>query len=189
VRASKFKSYSQAGQDIFVHRVMGEKPGRFIDIGSSDPVELSNTYGLERVGWRGVMIDSNHHWREKAATYRKSRFYIGDATNLVWSDVIGNGEIDYLSLDIDESTLRCLQSIPLDKVKFKVITIEHDSYRFGENYATAMRSILSGAGYILIAKNVTLLGGPFEDWWVAPDLEDAASWAKSENKDWQEIIK
>ena len=78
--------------------------------------------------------------------------------------------IDYLGIDVDEYSAACLVKIPLEKYKFKVITIEHDSYRFGAGLCNVQRDILSYYGYTLVCKNITCLplleNQYFEDWWV-----------------------
>ena len=84
--------------------------------------------------------------------------------------------IDYLSLDIDENTTECLEKIPLDKYQFKVITIEHDSYRFGTVPRDVQRKILQNAGYYLLCQDLTcppLFNTQyFEDWWINPKFID-----------------
>jgi len=50
---------SQVLQDLWViHRLAGLESGFFLDIGANHPVELSNTYLLEKAfGWNGLCID------------------------------------------------------------------------------------------------------------------------------------
>ena len=50
---------SQVGQDKWVsERVFpGVTDGYFVDVGSADGVEGSNTFALEQKGWRGICID------------------------------------------------------------------------------------------------------------------------------------
>jgi hypothetical protein len=80
--------------------------------------------------------------------------------------------IDYLSLDIEPSfnTLEVLKRLPLNDVRFSVITFEHDFYSSGENVMLESRQILGGYGYKKIASNVISNGRDFEDWYVDPDL-------------------
>lgn len=46
---------SQLGQDGFVLSYF--KKGFYIDVGAADPVSLSNTWLLDRLGWEGVCVD------------------------------------------------------------------------------------------------------------------------------------
>jgi FkbM family methyltransferase len=51
--------YSQCGQDKFVNAVLypGKTDGVFVDIGANDGVTLSNTYCLEKLGWKGLAVE------------------------------------------------------------------------------------------------------------------------------------
>jgi hypothetical protein len=51
------KSYSQAGQDLFVNAILNKNDGFFIEIGAYDPEYLSNSLMLEELGWNGICID------------------------------------------------------------------------------------------------------------------------------------
>ena len=54
----KRDSYGQSGEDIMVRDLLrGVTHGDYLDIGSGHPIHLSNTYGLYRLGWRGVCVD------------------------------------------------------------------------------------------------------------------------------------
>lgn len=50
-------SYAQNGEDLFVDDYFEGRVGRYIDIGASHPIRLSNTYLLYKKGWRGVNIE------------------------------------------------------------------------------------------------------------------------------------
>lgn len=187
-RKDRFVSTSQAGQDIFVKRIMGDAVGTFLDVGCSHPKERSNTFSLERTGWTGWLIDNDPGCVDLVKSVRSAKFISADATTIDWSFLGNKRYIDYLSLDIDAATLPCLQRIPLDKIRFGIITVEHDRYRFGDGPRQQMREILSNAGYVRIASDVCSQGMQFEDWWVKPELEEKASFAKSEGREWSEIV-
>ena len=57
--SQSLKSYSQLGQDLEVLRFYDNKPnGFFVEIGSSDGIELSNTYLLEKNHqWKGICVE------------------------------------------------------------------------------------------------------------------------------------
>lgn len=167
-----FISYSQAGQDAFVHALLGDQ-GTFLDIGASHPTELSNTYGLEQVGWTGVCVEIEHSLCELLRVQRKAVVREGDAIKMPWGHPWRAG--DYLSLDIDGATLDVLRKLMEAKYKFLVITIEHDAYRFGDTLRIPEREILTAAGYVLVRPDVCCTPGmPFEDWWVTPELVEKA---------------
>ena len=53
------ETYSQACQDIFVLKLTkNKKNGFFVEIGGSQPIELSNTYLLEKkYFWKGFIVE------------------------------------------------------------------------------------------------------------------------------------
>ena len=78
--------------------------------------------------------------------------------------------IDYLSLDIDDHYDTVLRKIMDAHHRFKIITIEHDAYRYGDLYRIKEREILTGEGYYLLCPDVSIGGRPFEDWWIDPEF-------------------
>lgn len=54
------RSYSQTGEDSVLKQLIGNsKEGFYIDVGCGHPVDGSNTYLFNRLGWRGLAIDAN----------------------------------------------------------------------------------------------------------------------------------
>lgn len=168
-------SCSQAHQDLFVvAATRGKRSGSFIDLGAFHQREGNNTFLLEKeYGWMGLSMDIvKQSWDD-----RSSIFATGDATRK--SDLIHiNPETtyDYLSLDIDLDTNKCLVAlIEMDLInKFQVITIEHDRYARGTSYREFQRKILTSRDYVMVAGDVFPPGRPdlpFEDWWVSPAIQ------------------
>lgn len=177
------RTFSQAGQDIFVRKVLGDIKGTFIDMGASHPVELSNTNALERDGWTGLLIERDVNAVKLLREQRTSTVVEADLTNpnhnRFWNLV--PFVVDYLSVDLDENTLPALKLIPWNTHRFKVITCEHDAYRFGDGPRDEIRAILNNAGYIRAIEDVGMPNGEgglwyFEDWWVNPKLVDNRQW-------------
>ena len=172
--------HSQAGQDRFVHALLGGEGGRrtFLDVGCSDPVLLSNTLALESIGWKGVLFDINPDLKTAIAEKRTSPFVCGDVKNAEWGTILDAHKmpsvIDYLSFDLDEAGEAILPTLPWSRVRFRVLTVEHDAYRFGDHVRHTMRKFLRSQGYELLCPDVTNAGTPFEDWWVDPLLIDMA---------------
>jgi FkbM family methyltransferase len=53
-------SYSQAGEDLWLERAIGNKTnGFYIDIGAYDPHHLSNTKHFYKKGWSGINVEPN----------------------------------------------------------------------------------------------------------------------------------
>ncbi len=186
---NNFTSYSQSGQDRFVYELLikpnpGYK-GTFLDIGFGHPITLNNTYALELLGWTGLLIDRSDRYIDTASKFRTSRVVNACAITYPWQEEF----YDYVSLDVDENSWPTLENMPLDKVKFKVLTIEHDKYSRGPQYQQKMREKLLRYGYKLICADVCDLDMAYEDWWVSPELEELAHKFKCDGKDYKDIFK
>lgn len=186
--------YSQAGQDIFVLSALnGKKNGKFLDIGSSDPIIINNTYLLEKfLGWSGVQIEIDESLANKCKNERLSNVINQDATTVDYDKLFEElNEIDYLSLDIDgQPCLDVLKKIPLDKYKISVITFEHDSYRVGDYLKNESRQLLKDFGYTMICGDVANENNIYEDWYVHPNLVDLKRLDPlvSYGKNWDDIL-
>lgn len=65
-------SFAQGGEDINVLYMLDDKrDGFYLDIGSNDPIESSNTFKLYLVGWHGILVDGNPMLIDKAKKIRK----------------------------------------------------------------------------------------------------------------------
>lgn len=167
-----FTRSSEVGQDEYAYRVLGSpNKGTFLDIGSGLPVQRNNSYALEQLGWKGYCVDAGDH----AKLYEKERplatFIKVDARTADWNKILqGTTLIDYLSFDVDESTTDVLRAFPWDRIQFRVITIEHDAYRTGQEPRDEIRDTLTLRGYVLARANVkTDWGKEFEDWFIHPE--------------------
>jgi hypothetical protein len=190
-----FQSYSQAGQDRFAWLMTGKKTdGLFVDIGCNHATIHSNTFGLEELGWRGLLIDIVYGCENRKGTFIKC-----DAANPdVRMDFFYNQlppVVDYLSLDVDDALTPVFRKIPWHKI-FRVVTLEHDVYRKGPQARDEIRATMKDIGYDLICGDVMVewpLGNPpvpYEDWYVWPQLTDAGLMEKYRcfGKHWKEIL-
>lgn len=172
------KSYSQAGQDLFVYYFNNGKIGKFLDLGCSLPKKINNTYLLELNGWDGVSLDIqdfNEQWKE-----RNSLFIQTDCLNIDYNQLLNNHYsdkvIDYLTLDMEGcgDRFKLLQKVFESDYTFKIITIEHDAYLgvdFINNEKIPQRDFLKSKGYKLVCSDISHTKDPdlfFEDWWVNP---------------------
>jgi len=177
--------HSQAWQDEFVSNILNfKKNGYFIDIGSTDGMNQSNSYFLEsEMGWNGICVELGIGYTEHYSKNRTCHFMNTDATKIDYKILLKEknypSRIDYLSVDIDESSAEVLKILPLNDYRFSVITIEHDAYRFGDNLRNKEREILSTYSYSLLCSDVLVPLGcgmgpdlPFEDWWVDSSVFD-----------------
>lgn len=193
-----FRSFSQAGQDLYVNAVLhGNRRGRFVDFGCSHPTELSNTYALEQLGWRGILLDSNINAIAMCREQRVSPAICDNAVTCDWRALIAKHiehpeqSIDYASVDVDEHTHAALCNLLRSGSRFRVLSVEHDAYSRGERLRQPNRQVLREYGYELIAANVHHNNCAFEDWFVAPDLVDmtAANGFRSDGLDWVAVLK
>ncbi len=52
------QSFAQYGEDVRVAEFFGRGyKGVFVEVGANDPIALSQTYLLEQLGWRGVLVE------------------------------------------------------------------------------------------------------------------------------------
>jgi hypothetical protein len=177
--------HSQAWQDEFVANILNFKHnGYYIDIGSSIPYHLNNSYFFEtELHWQGICVERGSDYNEDYKK-RTCHFINDDATKLDYRKILTDmnfpKQADYLSIDIDESSADALALLPLDIHRFSVITIEHDANRFGDTLRSAERKILYSHNYMLLFSDVLVPLGcgmgpnlPFEDWWIDPTIFNA----------------
>ena len=175
-------NHSQLHQDMFVLCLLdGLRGGTYLDIGAHEPVFINNTVLLERqFGWSGLSVELSEAHVQRHRAMRRNPCLHADATTLDYAEALaaaGLGPvIDYLSLDTDppEVTLRALERLPHDHVRFRVITFEHDLSAGGAAVRLRSRELLQGLGYELVVNDVAWGERVVEDWWVAPELTDAA---------------
>lgn len=176
------KNYSQVFQDMFILAILnGKRNGYYLELGSADPVHISNTFLLEdKFGWNGISVDINEKEVERFKAVRKNDVVCRDATNINFERFLaGLGAppvIDYLQVDCEppEVTYKILTSIPFEAYRFAVITFEHDYYvDASRSYREKSRRYLKAMGYVMVVGDISCDDkSPFEDWWVRPDLVD-----------------
>lgn len=168
--------YSQASQDRFVYTILygllgKQDRGYYLDIGAGDPINTNNSCFFEKeLAWSGVSIDISKEHTKHWYAVRNNPILHEDATKSDYSKILQPFPkvIDYLSLDIDECYTDVLKNIPFKEYTFKVITIEHDFYRYGDLYRKQERQILESFGYYLLCSDVSTFGMCSEDWWIHP---------------------
>lgn len=184
----KLEYFSQLGQDIFVLDLINES-STYLEVGCQDSKIINNTYLLEQKGWTGISIDIinySDNWKS-----RKNKFVCSDAlkTNfkalLEWQKY--KSPIGFLSIDIEGNGSRyeCLKKILSTGYEFKIICIEHDSYKgYIESEKEPQIELLKNKGYELVVENIG--DKPeylFEDWWVNPKFIHTEKYSKFISKD------
>lgn len=172
--------YSQAGQDKWVYETVGSS-GMFVDIGAYDGIQTSNTYLLERLGWKGICIEANPYAYQQLNTNRKCicvPFAVTDYDGMCsfGTDRIGGHTqvecykldtilkgcisptvIDYMSLDIEGHELTVLKAFDFDRWDVKLMTVEHNLYCDGPEKKIALYELLTEKGYIRTHEDVKCL--------------------------------
>jgi hypothetical protein len=160
-----FIPHGQAFQDKFAAEIIGHT-GTFLDIGASHPIELSNTYALEQLGWTGVLVECNPEHVALLQSQRASRVIAQDAIRIDWRKELQIPVMDYLSLDVDESSFFALQNILFTGPRFRCMTVEHDAYKHGVERRDAMVNLLESQDYMILCKDVCHEGLSYEVWVV-----------------------
>jgi hypothetical protein len=181
--------YSDAQQDEFAIRINnGKNNGFYLDIGSCGAYSSNNTALFEAYSWNGICVELDKNYASSYST-RSCTLIIADALKLNYSSIFNQcnapNSIDYLSLDVDQASVDVLKILPHDLYRFKVITIEHDAYLYGDKYRGEQRKILSELGYHLLCSNVYVQQPgferkecAFEDWWIDPVHVDLTKFLK-----------
>lgn len=179
------KSFSQSGQDKFIINVLKNKHnGKYIEIGAFDPIQISNTYLLEsEYDWSGFSLDIVEDYVNNFNLHRKNKCILADGTifnyyeqiKKIWNDI---DRIDYLQVDCEpaENTYKCLCTVPLDKIRFSIITFETDYYASGDFIRNLSREKLQSYGYELVASDVCNENNAFEDWYVDPTFVNRSAY-------------
>ena len=177
--------YSDAKQDQFAANILKfKRDGYCVDIGSCHSVISNNSYYFQGLDWTSISIEIERGYNESYSTRTNGVHLNKNALEVNYKETFEEYEfpksIDYLSLDIDTLSLDVLKILPLDEYRFKVITIEHDAYVFGDEYRDPQRNILTSHGYLLVCSNVYVEQPgyegkeyPFEDWWIDPSEFDS----------------
>lgn len=174
--------YADAGQDQFVARMLQfKRNGYCVDIGSCHSIISNNTFAFQELDWASITVEINSEYNDSYRSRKNSKHYNENALKIDYQKIFEENNfpetIDYLSLDIDTLSLDVLKILPLNKYKFRIITIEHDAYLYGDEYRLKQREILKNNNYILACPNILVPNPghigydgvslcPFEDWWV-----------------------
>jgi hypothetical protein len=194
-----FDSYSQAGQDLFVASILGNKlNGFYVEVGGNHPFESNNTFILENEYlWKGISLELDGELVKLYNEKRQNQSILTDATTFDYLNYFVDNNfpnhIDYLSLDIEpaSNTYKAMLNIPFDKYRFSVITYEHENYKEGPEFMNLSREFLKSHGYQLVVSNVNAYGRDFEDWWVDPNYINQLVWKGYifENIEFKDIFK
>jgi len=95
----KNKSRSQLGQDLFVvFELKSKKNGYFVEFGSTNGIDLSNTHLLEtEFSWKGILAEPARIWEQQLRTNRPNASI---ETLCVWN--VSNLSLEFLETEVPE---------------------------------------------------------------------------------------
>jgi len=190
----------QSLQDQFVLHTLNYKTnGYFLEIGSNHPININNSYILEKnYNWNGLMVEYDQCHEESYKQLRSSHYIIQDATTIDYLDLFQKynfpKNMDYLQIDLEvtnESTIKTLElldQVIFPEYTFSVVTFEHDIY-VGDYFNTRQRSreLFAKNGYIMVFSNVKNQGLEYEDWYIHSSL--GLNELKGESLEYTDVIK
>ena len=98
LRGLNFPGFTQAWQDWFLYRnfFAGQRHGVYLDIGTNDPVRISNTFFFDTcLRWRGVCFEPQEQYHERIRANRSCTLVpncvLGRAANVSASEKGGGG--------------------------------------------------------------------------------------------------
>ena len=172
------ETYSQISQDLFVLKTLHYKRnGKFLEIGTSHPIERSNTFLLEnKYDWTGIVVHKDSSFEYLYTTHRPKCSCIY-SININYEEILESfpRDIDYLQINSEVHNFSALQHLinldegALQHHRFAVVTFKHDSITklpHSIEMRDKSRKIFLNLGYILLYADVNAT----EDWYVHPDL-------------------
>jgi len=177
--------YAKEFQDKFAHKLIGGR-GCYLDLGSHHPFEGNNTAALEWLGWKGISVDFQQRWIDLFnKSDRRNECIKADVTVQSFIEILDAKSnvkhFDYISLDVDDASIPCLELLISNGYTFDFMTFEHDSYADSEVTDARKKDsikILEASGYKMLFEDVLTDGTekydnkgnsiwePWEDWWV-----------------------
>jgi hypothetical protein len=194
-------SQSQANQESFVYWITKKTHGYYLEIGSYDAHEISNTYILEsKLGWKGIGVEIVPRLVEDYNLKRTNKAILADARILDYEELLNNANfpsiIDYLQIDIEppHNSYKALRKVLRSSRSFNVITFEHDLYRtkfrLPINLIWKYKAyfLLWRKNYVLLVSNVSSGKSKFEDWYVHKLALEGRKYQKIKSIDFRQIF-
>ncbi len=104
---NQWNAPSQLSQDLFaIYFSGGKKDGFFVEIGASDGFFLSNTWALEKYGWKGIISEPSSVWHDKIGRRKciisKKAVFNETGLKLKFEDVKKYPELSGLKENLDK---------------------------------------------------------------------------------------
>jgi FkbM family methyltransferase len=103
---------SQRGEDFHAWHLLGfPREGFFVDVGAYDGIRGSNSYAMEQLGWKGILVEANPKSVEKCVRFRPSSIVVHAAIggpdargSIAFHQVSGNTDADMLSFVVSDES-------------------------------------------------------------------------------------
>lgn len=111
--------YSQIGQDKHVLDFFDGHKGYFLDVGATNGIDISNTYELEKQGWKGICVEPQKKYYDQLVKNR-----VAICSNYLLYDKEGQ-EVDFnvanelagITNDIGSTHYNSVKNTPIIKLK------------------------------------------------------------------------
>ena len=112
---NQWNAPSQLSQDLFaIYFSGGKKDGFFLEIGACDGFLLSNTWALEKYGWKGIISEPSSVWHDKIARRKcivsKKAVFNKTGLKLKFEDVKKYPELSGLKENLDKDNNHTLRN-------------------------------------------------------------------------------
>lgn len=172
--------YSEYGEDAFLHERYADffrTPFFYVDVGCAHPEIGSNTAFLRDLGWSGLHIDGDEHWRAHwrpcfihAVIHTQPEVHfavnpvhvlsrVGDAVpntpTRTLESILEEHRVDgigLLSIDCEGQEFEVLKSMDLERHRPKFIVAEYNTAGIGEDFQS--KEYLMDNGYQVIHQTV-----------------------------------
>ena len=112
---NQWNAPSQLSQDLFaIYFSGGKKDGFFLEIGACDGFLLSNTWALEKYGWKGIISEPSSVWHDRIARRKcivsKKAVFNKTGLKLKFEDVKKYPELSGLKENLDKDNNHTLRN-------------------------------------------------------------------------------
>jgi hypothetical protein len=182
-----FQSHEKQDQFVIkLQKYLLNKPDKqyYLDVASGHPIIGNNTYVLDtELSWFGFGFDLGDRAEMWNTTRKNGKYIQKDVCSMDFTQFLLDQKhylYDYLSLDVDIGGYepKNYSHIALDRIldadiKCKIITYEHESFKYGDLDKNSVRMKLDKRGYVILFKDVCFPDGtPWEDWIIHKDYFD-----------------
>lgn len=101
------KYYAQFGEDLYLEKLYGTNTGTIVEVGAFDGVTYSNSYLLEKKGWKCVLVEPNPYLCQKISAARSALLFNNAAGRTAGTIALNfsPGKEEYAYTDCEDSAI------------------------------------------------------------------------------------